>query len=172
VKERAALSAPRATFRRDDPRGHAGEVLFHERLLVPWWYWPLPLLAAVIAAAEVHSGYPGVRSWLPYVTIIPLTAIALGMLGTIEVSLTDTELTVGKARMPRRFVGEVEVISGAGRRRALGPELDPAAFVKHRGWVRSLVRMETTDPADPAPYWVFSTRNAERLAELLRGGGS
>ncbi len=154
--------------RRSEPL--AGERVFRERLLTPWWYWPLPLLAAVIAAAELHSGYPGVRSWLPYVTVIPLTVLALGMLGRSTVNLTGTELAVGKARMSRRFVGEVEVISGPAKRRALGPELDPAAFVKHRGWVPFLIRMETTDPADPAPYWIFSARNAERLAELLRSG--
>jgi hypothetical protein len=171
VRQRGALPAPWAVPDSDRRPAPAAERLFRERLLVPWWYWPLPLLAAVIAAAELHSGYPGVRSWLPYVTVIPLTVLALGMLGRITVSLTGTELAVGSARMSRRFVGEVEVISGPAKRRALGPELDPAAFVKHRGWVPSLIRMETTDPADPAPYWIFSARRAEHLAELLRGGG-
>ena len=32
---------------------------------------------------------------------------------------------------------------------ALGPQLDPAAFLMHRGWVGPVVRIEVTDPADP-----------------------
>jgi hypothetical protein len=31
------------------------------------------------------------------------------------------------------------------------------------------VRVRLTDPADPTPYWLFSTRRPERVAELLRG---
>ena len=32
------------------------------------------MLAAGLLAAEVHLGYPGVRAWLPYVLLLPLTA--------------------------------------------------------------------------------------------------
>ena len=50
----------------------------------------------------------------------------------------------------------------------LGPDLDPAAFVLHTGWVGPVLRVMLTDPADPTPYWVFSVRHAEQLAALLR----
>jgi hypothetical protein len=30
------------------------------------------------------------------------------------------------------------------------------------------VRVELTDPEDPTPYWLFSTRRPQRVAELLR----
>ncbi|WP_416332599.1 DUF3093 family protein [Amycolatopsis echigonensis] len=46
---------------------------------------------------------------------------------------------------------------------------DPAAFVLHRGWVGPAVRFTLTDPADPTPYWLFSTRKPQRVVELLRG---
>ncbi|RZS34462.1 DUF3093 family protein [Herbihabitans rhizosphaerae] len=144
---------------------------YSERLYVSWWGWPLPLLAAALLALEVHMGYPGVRAWLPYAVLVSATVLVLLLAGRAKVEVRDEELWVGKAHLPLRFVGEVEVIdggrNGVAKRRALGPELDPAAYVLHRGWVRPLVRVHLTDPDDPTPYWLFSTRSPKRLAELL-----
>lgn len=151
-----------ATKAKRSPAGYA------ERLYVTWYWWPLPLLAAVILAAEVHMGYGGVRAWLPYVVLIPLTVAILWKAGHTRIWVTDDELLVADARLPRSFVGAVEIIPATAKRKALGPHLDPAAFVVHRGWVGPLVRVRLTDPADPTPYWIFSTRHPERLAELLR----
>ncbi|GAA5164277.1 MULTISPECIES: DUF3093 domain-containing protein [Amycolatopsis] len=139
-----------------------------ERLYVSWWGWPLPLIAAGLLAAEIHMGYPGVRAWLPYVVLVPLMAAWLLLMGRTKVEITGEELVVGKARLPLRFVGEVEVIGKDRKRKAMGPELDPAAFVVHRGWIGPIVRVHLTDPDDPTPYWVFSSRKPEKVAELLR----
>jgi len=32
-----------------------------------------------------------------------------------------------------------------------------------------MVRVRVNDPEDPTPYWLFSTRRAEEIAELIRG---
>jgi len=142
-------------------------VVFEERLGVPLW-WFLPVLGmAGLLAAEVHMGYPGVRAWLPYLLLLPLAGAALVLLGRTRVRLTDGELWVGRAHLPLEFVGEVEVIAARDKRRTLGPELDPAAFMLHRAWIGPMVRVRLTDPADPTPYWIFSVRRADRLAALL-----
>ncbi|PWV84715.1 Protein of unknown function [Prauserella marina] len=144
---------------------------FSERLYVTWWVWPLPLVGATLLAAEIHMGYPGLRGWLPYAVLLPLTAVLLVGMGRLSVRVTEgeePELWVGDAHLPLRFAGDVEVIGKQDKRKALGPELDPAAFVAHRGWVPSLVRIRLTDPEDPTPYWLVSTRRPERLAALVR----
>ena len=141
---------------------------FDERLGVPLWWW-LPALGVVgLLAAEVHMGYPGVRAWLPYLLLVPLAAAVLVLLGRTRVRLAGGELWVGRAHLPIEFVGDVEVVAARDKRQALGPELDPAAFMLHRAWVGPMVRVRLTDPNDPTPYWIFSVRRAERLAELLR----
>lgn len=141
---------------------------YRERLYVAWWGWPLPLAAATLIAAEIHMGYPGVRSWLPYVLLLPLAVLGLVLAGRTPVEVDADELRVGDARLPLRYVGEVEVIAKADKRKALGPDLDPAAYLVHRGWVGPLVRVRLTDEKDPTPYWLFSSRQPERVAELLR----
>lgn len=144
---------------------------FDERLTVPWWWWPLGLGVAALLAAEVHMGYPGVRSWLPYLLTVPLAVAVLIRTGRHRVRLDRGELHVGPAHIPLRHLGQVDVIPPAGKRRALGPDLDPAAFVLHSGWVGPLVRVEVTDPQDPTPYWIFSVRRAAALAALLADHG-
>lgn len=117
-------------------------------------------------------GYPGVRAWLPYLVTVPLVAAVLIRMGRHHVRLCQGELQVGPAHVALRHLGQVQVIPAAGKQRALGPELDPAAFVLHRPWVGPLVRVELTDPKDPTPYWIFSVRRATELAALLRAGTS
>lgn len=133
-----------------------------------WWFWPLPLGAAALLAAEIHMGYPGVRAWLPYVVLLPLTLFVLIWAGRSRVRVAGGELWVGEAHLPLEFVGEVEVLGVHEKRFALGRDFDPAAYVLHRGWVSTAVRVHLTDPDDPTPYWIFSTRRPEKLAALLR----
>lgn len=141
---------------------------YRERLHVTWYWWPLPLAAAVLLSAEIHMGYPGVRAWLPYVVIVPLALLLIVKSGRTKVAVEDCELLVADAHLPLEFVGEVEVFGAKDKRRVLGPHLDPAAFMLHRSWVGPLLRVQVTDPADPTPYWVFSTRKPEELAAILR----
>jgi Protein of unknown function (DUF3093) len=143
---------------------------FDERLAVPWWWWPLGFGVATLLAAEVHMGYPGIRAWLPYVLMVPLVGLMLAVMGRHRVALRSGELRVGPAHIAVHYLGQPEVIYPNAKRRALGPDLDPAAFVLHAGWVGPVVRIAITDPADPTPYWIFSVRRADELAALLRGG--
>jgi DUF3093 family protein len=159
----------------DTPRGAAEKAeeaptgtTYDERLHVTWYWWLLPLLGAGLLAAEVHLGYPGVRAWLPYVVLLPLTAVLIWRAGRMRVRIADGELRVGDAHVPLAHLGEVQVIDAKDKRRVLGPRLDPTAHVLHRGWVGPLVRVRITDEDDPTPYWVFSTRRPEEVAALLR----
>lgn len=140
-----------------------------ERLTVPWWWWPIGAAVAVLLAAEVHLGQPGLRAWLPYLLTVPMALGVLAWLGRRRVSIGAGELQVGRARLPLHHVGEVTLVHPRDKSRAMGPELDPAAYVLHRPWIGPMVRAELTDPADPTPYWLFSTRRPERVAALLRG---
>ena len=75
----------------------------------------------------------------------------------------------GSAAKELRHLGRAEIVPKADRQRALGPELDPAAYLMIRTWVRQVVRVEITDPDDPTPYWVFSVRDAPGLLAALKG---
>jgi hypothetical protein len=147
----------------------SGGPAFDERLSVPWW-WYLPATGVgVLLGAEVHMGYPGLRSWIGYVVCVPLLVAALVALGRARVRVDRGELQVGSRVLPLRFVGRIEVVDRRDKQAALGPELDPAAYVLHRAWIGPLVRLEVADPDDPTPYWVFSVREPDRLIAALAG---
>jgi hypothetical protein len=134
---------------------------------VPLW-WFLPAIGVgVLLGAEVHLGYPGVRSWIGYAVAVPLLVGALLWLGRTRVQVSENELRVGSAVLPLRYVGRADVVPREDKQTALGPELDPAAFMVHRAWIGPVVRVEVTDPDDPTPYWVVSVRNPDALLAAL-----
>lgn len=149
------------------PGATSGTSGFDERLSVPAWWYLMAIGVAVLLGAEIHMGYPGVRSWIGYAALIPLFAAALFWLGRTRVRVGGGELGVGSASVPLRHVGRVEVVPKAGKQEAMGPELDPTAYVMHRGWVGPLVRVEITDPDDRTPYWIFSVRHPDRFLAAL-----
>lgn len=140
----------------------SGTSRFDERLSVPWW-WYLPAVGvAALLGAEIHMGYPGLRSWIGYAVLVPAAVAVMVWLGRSRVRVTDGEIRVDDATLALRHVGRVEVIHGRDAKQvALGPDLDPAAHLLHRTWVKPIVRLENTDPADPVPYWVLSVRDAD-----------
>ncbi len=85
---------------------------------------------------------------------------------TIEV--TDTEFRAGRAHLPRTLVGEATAHTGAEATTQRGPALDARAWTLFRGYVRGVVRVEVTDPADPTPYWLVSARNPQAVVDALR----
>jgi hypothetical protein len=142
-----------------------------ERLSVPAWWWVAGLGPAVILAAEVHMGSPGVQAWLPYVVLLPLVVWIIARYGRMRVQVTGGELRVGQAHLPLDVVARAAVVPASAKRAALGRQLDPTAFVQHRSFVPTMVLLVLDDPEDPTPYWLVSTRHPQRLLGALRAGG-
>ncbi|MDR7273508.1 DUF3093 domain-containing protein [Catenuloplanes atrovinosus] len=146
--------------------------LYRERLTVTWWLWIVALAAAAALAMEVWLGAPGLRAWLPFAVLLPLTALGLWALGRIRVGVGpgpegETSLLVDDAHLPVRFVSDVVPLDAEGRREILGVAADPLAFVVQRPWISGAVQVLLDDPADPTPYWVVSTRHPVALAQAV-----
>jgi hypothetical protein len=167
----AAENTPGNTPENTPAKGAApGPVVFHERLYLTWWHWLLPLVAAFLLAAEVDMGYPGIRAWLPYVITIGLCLLLCWRFSAATVQVRDGELWVGQAHLPLEFVGEVQIVPPAAKRKVLGPAFDPAAFALTRSWIGPMVWVEVRDENDPTPYWLISSRKPEKLVTALTEG--
>ncbi|QXQ15200.1 DUF3093 domain-containing protein [Skermania piniformis] len=143
---------------------------YSERLRVPWWWWPIAFALTGLLAAEIHLGAPGVRSWLPYLLLLPVPIMTLHWLGRLPVTVgsgADRELRVGRAHIPVRLIARAAAIPATAKSAALGRQLDPAAFVQHRPWVGPMVLLVIDDPTDPTPYWLVSTRHPDQLLAAL-----
>lgn len=110
--------------------------------------------------------------WAAYLVLLPLPLWALLTLGRMQVSVVtgadgEPELRAGDAHLPKTFISRTAPIPASAKSAALGRQLDPAAFVRHRPWVGSMLLVVVDDPDDPTPYWLVSTRHPERLIEAL-----
>lgn len=145
---------------------------YREQLWVPWWWWPLGLLGTGLMAYEVRLGLRNLPGWLPFAAFFAMTVAALLWLGRIQVRVTESggrrQLWVGEAHLPTEVIARSAEVPQSAKSAALGRQLDPAAYVAHRGWVGPLVLVVLDDPDDPTPYWLFSCRNPQRMLAALQ----
>lgn len=148
-------------------------VRYREQLWVPWWWWPLGFLGNGLMAYEVRLGLRSLPGWLPFAVFFAITVAALLWLGRIQVRVIDTagetELWVGEAHLPASVIARSAEVPQSAKSAALGRQLDPAAYVVHRGWVGPMVLLVLDDPDDPTPYWLISCRHPQRVLEALQG---
>ena len=141
------------------------EPQYKERV-VPKWSSFLPVLGV----------FPAL--WLTFLPInepagfwsgIAATAlIVLAMIAkSARIVVTAGSLQVSNASIERKHISNVVVIPKDEAFAARGRELDPRAWIHFQGSVPTLVRVVISDPADPTPYWLFSTRNPEEIKKVL-----
>jgi Protein of unknown function (DUF3093) len=152
-------------------RATSQKVLYHERLSVPWWWYPPALFVAGLVALEVNAAARDWPRWISFAVLFAAAASALIWLGRIEVRvLNDSqgpELWAGPAHLPATVISRSAEVPRSAKTSALGRQLDPAAYVLHRAWVAPMVLVVLSDPDDPTPYWLVSTRHPDRLLAAL-----
>lgn len=143
-------------------------VLYRERLAPGIGMWIACVgvgLASFLVGAPINI-YAGIIAGIVMFAVVGWTLFATSPV----IEITPSVLRVGRAQIEREHVGRAYAFRGEDSRLATGPALDGRAFMCFRGWISSVVRIDITDPADPTPYWVASSRNPERIAEILNDG--
>ena len=147
-------------------------VRYRERLWVPWWWWPLGFALAALIAFEVNMGVKTLPEWLPFATLFTVAAGTLWWLGRVEIRVTvadsGVQLWAGHAHLPVTAIARSAEIARSAKSAALGRQLDPAAYVLHRGWIGPMILVVLDDPDDPTPYWLVSCRHPDRVLSALR----
>lgn len=133
--------------------------------------WPAPWIG-LIAALAVPASLLTFAPVSVLVGAIVGIALALGVIAAAVLSapvivVADGMLRAGSARIPLSLVGATTVARGDDARLARGQQLDARAHLVLRPDVAPVVRIEVTDPDDPAPYWLVSTRRPEELAAAI-----
>ena len=100
------------------------------------------------------------------VVVYLLIALALVLMSP-SIHVDGVSLTAGRARIPVAQLGGVEMLGSDALREAIGPGLDARSYLLIRGWIHKGLRIENVDPADPAPYWIITSRNPQRLADAI-----
>jgi hypothetical protein len=134
---------------------------------VSWWIIAAAAVATLFVIVAVPAGT------IAGAVVGGLAAVLLlGFFlryGGARVEVDEQHLRAGRAAIDREYLGTVEALTGEDARRAFGRDCDPKAYLVLRSYLRGAVRVQITDPDDPAPYWVIATRHPDRLAAALSG---
>jgi hypothetical protein len=136
--------------------------------------WPSPWIVVIAALAIPASllTFAAINVTVGAITGVLLFSgvviVAVASAPTIEVS--DGMLRAGSARVPLSYVGAVTAARREEARHERGPGLDARAHLVLRPDIDPIARIELTDPDDPTPYWVVSTRRPEQLAAAIAAG--
>ncbi|WP_029145517.1 DUF3093 domain-containing protein [Microbacterium luticocti] len=147
--------------------GAAGSALtYRERLTPSLW----AIVGAAVAAPMAAMVFVPFDTTLALVAggLVAVLVIALMLAAAPTVELVDGMLRAGRAHIPVAVLGRPEAATGAEARTLRGPGLERDAWHLIRGGIDGLVRVPVTDPADPTPVWVVSSRTPDRLAAAIR----
>ena len=140
---------------------------YRERLSVPlrWWAQGTMLVASLWLAVIV--AVPFAVAWAVTGVAVALMATLFLTYGAALVSVEDGWFRAGRARVELRFVGEVVPLDADATRLVAGRDADARAYLLLRPYRKRAVKVSLSDPADPTPYWLVSTRRPDALAAAL-----
>ena len=137
--------------------------------------WVLPNWTSFLPTLAIFP-----TMWLTFLPInvnvgfwsgVALTALVVLLMiaKSARVEVSGSSLKVSNAQIERKFIKSVEVIDADQGFFERGSGLDTRAWIHFQGSVKTLAKVWISDPEDPTPYWLFSTRNPAELKRVLEG---
>lgn len=143
---------------------------YRERLTAPLSWW----IAAIAFALVWGWVFLVVTTWpISIVVTALLTAagfLAVSRYGSVLITVDTDGLRVGPAFVEAAHIGDVASLDRAAYRERLGTGADARAFLMTRPYLDHGVAVAIDDPADPAPYWLVSSRHPDAFAAALAPG--
>lgn len=138
-----------------------------ERLRPSVWAWLVPLGAAIAMAVAYLVALGPWGALITFVVVLGLGSYVL-MRSVAVVRVDDHVFRAGRARLPLEHIGRVRALDAAASERMRSSGANASAFYLLRvGYARTAIAVEVTDPRDPHPFWVVSTRRPEELASAI-----
>ncbi|SCK50266.1 DUF3093 domain-containing protein [Streptomyces sp. WMMB 322] len=139
---------------------------YDERLTAPRSWW---LIAGLFGLGGALTMLPlGVLPMLGGLAVAGvLAAVAVSSYGSARIRVVADSLVAGDARVPLSALGTAHVLDEEEAFAWRTHKSDPRAHMLLRSYIRTAVRVEVTDPADPTPYLYLSTRTPRKLADAL-----
>jgi hypothetical protein len=141
------------------------DTVYRERLMpTPWMYIFIALVIPATLLVFLPISAP--------VGVAVALLLYLGAIGSLiytapVIEVSGGELRAGRAHIPVSLLGDPVGFAAEEATLERGPRLDARAYLCIRGWVKPVVRVPVEDPADPAPYWLVSTRTPEKLIAAI-----
>ncbi len=140
---------------------------YREHLRPAWWLWLAPIGAGLFLGIAYLFALGTLAGIATFAVIFALGAWTLVRAST-QVVVEPDGLRAGRALLPWRFVGDVRTLDTAQTAAARLERADANAFTLIRSsYSKQSVAVAVTDPRDPHPYWLITTRRPHALASAI-----
>jgi peptidoglycan/LPS O-acetylase OafA/YrhL len=140
---------------------------YTETLRVPLRWWTIATMFHASTLLALLVAGLGVWAVAVMAVVVAITVALLLAYGSARIVVSGGQLTAGRARIPLDLLRSPRPLDAEQTRARIGPLADARAYLLLRPYVAPSVVVDVTDPRDPAPYWLLSTRRPELLAEAL-----
>ena len=114
--------------------------------------------------------------WAVFDTRVTLATLAISTIALIwiafamksEITFDGDLLRIDKAKIERRYLGQVTVLDRGAMRLLRTRDADPAAYLAIKFWEPKGLRIDLNDPRDKTPYWLVTSKRGEEIAALLK----
>ena len=141
--------------------------IYQERLSPsPWLY--AALLIAIPSFTVLFSAFS--LFWLGIiVSILIYVGVCAAFYFMSPLIVIDADwFSADQARIERKYLDSPEVFYDEEAFKERGRHLDLRSYYVIRAGINPVIKIANTDPEDPVPYWLLSTRHPEKIAEILR----
>jgi hypothetical protein len=140
---------------------------YAETLRVPLRWWAITTMFHASGLLALLVAGVGLWSFVIMAGVVGITIALLVSYGSARIEVSGEELVAGRARIPLRLLADPRALDADATRDRIGPLADARAYLLVRPYVARSVAVDVTDPGDPTPYWLISTRHPRTLAHAL-----
>ncbi len=145
---------------------HNNPVVFKERASWPIWLWAFLLFLSGSLSIAIWAALG--NTWAEVSMLTQLVGLLfLSQSTPLQIEVTADLLRVGPARIERKYISGVTSLTSEEMRILRGPKINTAAYMQIRFWISTGVKITISDPQDPTPYWLVSSKKAHQLAGAL-----
>ena len=142
-------------------------VLYREKLFPGLSFISFLLFMTLSLGVAFAKPYGSNIGWLVF-----FLSTALLMTGVIvqspKIEISANEICVDRATIEMEHIGRIEDLAPAKLAIARTTGANTEAYFALRPGIKNSVIFEITDTKDSHPYWHFSTRNSEKVVQILR----
>lgn len=141
-------------------------MIFREVLRPPIWVLAFIYFLFLSIVLSIWAVFDA-RVTLATLAISTIALIWIAIAMKTEITFDGDMLKIDKAKIERKYLGQVTVLDRSAMRLMRTREADPAAYLAIKFWEPQGLRVDLIDPRDKTPYWLVTSKRGEELAALL-----
>lgn len=143
-------------------------IKFREVVRPPLW---LISFIYFLALSLVIAIWAAMTTTIAAITLFLMTiaTVLLYFTTALRIEVDENELRVGRAHIPLKYIGSVQVLTDKEMLAKRTRGANPAAHLAIRFWTPRGVVIELSDSRDATPYWLVTSKKGEKLARAIKG---